>query len=232
MTIGDVLRCGGTRVETDLLCSHAQPDEKWLVVKNNRALALVRVEDLKVMQGLPMARLGASFSGLEYDPAARARRRDDPIGYHAVAVIADAFLKGIRRMAEALGRAQDSEQSARRAQSFRNIFDPATGFMRAKNADGQFREPFDPAYAQYGSDYTEGNAWQYSWFVPHDVRGLIDLLGGQEAFVRRLDRLFAFEVDPVTFEQVEDITGLIGLYAHGKRAQPWDQRRRAARCAS
>ncbi len=192
------------------------------------------------------------------------------IGYHAVAVIADAFLKGIRnfdpaaafeamkasasygrygglddymrlgyvpidrepeaasktleyayddwtiaRMAEALGRAEDHRQFARRAQSFRSIFDPATGFMRAKKSDGLFREPFDPVHAQYGSDYTEGNAWQYSWFVPHDVRGLIELLGGEQRFVQRLDQLFAFEVGPGTFAQVEDITGLIGLYAHG-----------------
>jgi predicted alpha-1,2-mannosidase len=192
------------------------------------------------------------------------------IGYHAVAVIADAFLKGIRnfdpqaafeamkasasygrygglaaymqlgyvpidrepeaasktleyayddwtiaQMAAALGRAEDRALFARRAQSFRRIFDPATGFMRAKKSDGTFREPFDPVYAQYGSDYTEGNAWQYSWFVPHDVRGLIGLVGGRQRFVKRLDQLFAYEVDPEIFKQVEDISGLIGLYAHG-----------------
>jgi predicted alpha-1,2-mannosidase len=121
----------------------------------------------------------------------------------------------IAQMAAALGRTEDHALFARRAQSFRRIFDPATGFMRARKSDGQFREPFDPVYAQYGSDYTEGNAWQYSWFVPHDVRGLIELLGGRESFVRRLDQLFAYQVDPEAFKQVEDITGLIGLYAHG-----------------
>ena len=87
--------------------------------------------------------------------------------------------------------------------------------MRAKKSDGTFREPFDPIHAQYGSDYTEGNAWQYSWYVPHDVQGLIELMGGRERFVEQLDQLFTLKVDPEQFKQVEDIAGLIGQYAHG-----------------
>jgi predicted alpha-1,2-mannosidase len=87
--------------------------------------------------------------------------------------------------------------------------------MRAKKSDGTFREPFDPLYAQYGSDYTEGNAWQYTWFVPHDVAKLIALMGGPRPFVDKLDQLFSLHASKEKYAQVEDISGLIGQYAHG-----------------
>jgi predicted alpha-1,2-mannosidase len=121
----------------------------------------------------------------------------------------------IAQMARALGRDKEAEVFEQRASSFRKIFDKASGFMRARQSDGKFREPFDPLYAQYGSDYTEGNAWQYSWFVPHDVQGLIDLMGGNERFVQRLDELFVLKAEDPKYKQVEDIAGLIGQYAHG-----------------
>jgi predicted alpha-1,2-mannosidase len=121
----------------------------------------------------------------------------------------------IARMAGAQGRTADRDAFDKRAASFANVFDPATGFMRAKKSDGRFREPFDPLFAQYGSDYTEGNAWQYTWFVPHDVEKLIALMGGRAAFVERLDRLFSLRAGADQFKQVEDISGLIGQYAHG-----------------
>jgi predicted alpha-1,2-mannosidase len=87
--------------------------------------------------------------------------------------------------------------------------------MRARKRDGSFREPFDPTASGYGSDYTEGNAWQYSWYVPQDVAGLIDALGGDAKLVDRLDQVFDAKVDPKIFAHMEDITGLIGWYAHG-----------------
>jgi predicted alpha-1,2-mannosidase len=121
----------------------------------------------------------------------------------------------IAQMATALGRTDDAAEFGKRAGNYRNIFDPATGFMRAKKSDGTFREPFDPVYAQYGSDYTEGNAWQYSWFVPHDVKKLVELLGGPAKFVARLDELFTMKVSEDKYKHVEDIAGLIGQYAHG-----------------
>ena len=121
----------------------------------------------------------------------------------------------IAQTAKSLGRTEDAEVFRKRAASFVNVFDPATGFMRAKKLDGQFREPFDPLYAQYGSDYTEGNAWQYTWFVPHDVRKLIALMGGPARFVERLDQLFSLQANEEKYKQVEDISGLIGQYAHG-----------------
>ena len=87
--------------------------------------------------------------------------------------------------------------------------------MRARKRDGAFREPFDPSASGYGTDYTEGNAWQYSWYVPQDVAGLARAHGGEDQLLERLDAVFDAKVDPKIFEHMEDITGLIGWYAHG-----------------
>jgi predicted alpha-1,2-mannosidase len=191
-------------------------------------------------------------------------------GYHSVAIIADAYIKGIRgydadkalkamvstatygdygdladymklgyvpidkeveggsktqeyayddwaiaQMAKAMGKHDVYDTFEKRAGYWRNVWDPKTGFMRARLSNGQFREPFDPASAGYGDDYTEANAWQYSWYVPQDVAGLITAMGGDAAFTHKLDELFDAKVDPSIFKNVEDITGLIGWYAHG-----------------
>ena len=87
--------------------------------------------------------------------------------------------------------------------------------MRAKKNNGQFREPFDPMEAKYGGDYTEGNAWQYSWYVPHDTSGLISLMGGDQVLIDKLDHLFKLDSSNEKFKEVEDIEGLIGQYAQG-----------------
>jgi predicted alpha-1,2-mannosidase len=192
------------------------------------------------------------------------------IGYHAVPVIADAYIKGVRgfdvdaaikamvasatygpygdltdymklgyvpidkepegasktleyayddwslaQMAKAAGKADIAATFAQRATNWRHAWDAKTGFMRARLSNGKFREPFDPDVAGYGSDYTEGNAWQYSWYVPQDVAGMIRAMGGDAKFVAKLDELFNAKVDPSHFKNVEDITGLIGWYAHG-----------------
>ncbi|QII29260.1 glycoside hydrolase family 92 protein [Stenotrophomonas maltophilia] len=192
------------------------------------------------------------------------------IGYHAVPVIADAYVKGIRgfdadkalkamvetanygpydgiaqyrelgyvpideegeaasktleyafddwtiaRMAQAMGKADVAATFDKRAGNWRNAFDKDTGFMRARKRDGSFRTPFDPSASGYGTDYTEGNAWQYSWYVPQDVAGLAAAHGGSDALLARLDEVFNAKVDPAIFEHMEDITGLIGWYAHG-----------------
>lgn len=192
------------------------------------------------------------------------------IGYHAVPVIADAYLKGIggfdadkalqamvatanygpydgiaqyrelgwvpideegeaasktleyafddwtiARMAEAMGRKDVQATFDKRAGNWRHAFDADTGFMRARKRDGSFRTPFDPSASGYGSDYTEGNAWQYSWYVPQDVAGLARAHGGSDKLLARLDQVFDAKVDPAVFEHMEDITGLIGWYAHG-----------------
>ena len=192
------------------------------------------------------------------------------IGYHAVPVIADAYMKGIRgydanealdamvasasygpydgiaqymqlgyvpideegeaasktleyayddwtiaRMARAMGRKEVAANFEKRAANWKRAFDPQTGFMRARKRDGSFRMPFDPDASGYGTDYTEGNAWQYSWYVPQDVAGLAAAHGGADKLLARLDAVFDAKVDPKVFEHMEDITGLIGWYAHG-----------------
>jgi len=192
------------------------------------------------------------------------------IGYHAVPVIADAYLKGIpgidgnaaldamvasatyrpygglgdymdlgyvpidrepeaasktveyayddwtiARMAERLGRTDVETEFDRRAGFWRNTWDQETRFVRARLADGSFREPFDPVAINYGSDYTEGNAWQYSWFVPQDMAALVDVMGGDEATVARLDAMFDYDNSGLDYSHAEDIAGLIGQYIHG-----------------
>ena len=92
---------------------------------------------------------------------------------------------------------------------------PRPASYAPRKTDGSFNEPFDPAAVGYGSDYTEGNAWQYSWYEPQDMGGLIHALGGDAKLVAKLDAVFDTKVDPKEFADVEDISGLIGYYAHG-----------------
>lgn len=118
----------------------------------------------------------------------------------------------IAQMAKALGKTEDAELFSRRAQNYRNVFDPATGFFRGRTAAGSFREPFDPKAVSF-DDYTEANAWQYAFAVMHDVPGMIQLYGGKESFIRKLDQLF--DEDSAVGNYLVDVSGLIGQYAHG-----------------
>lgn len=108
-----------------------------------------------------------------------------------------------------------AREFGRRARFYRNYWDPKTRFFRGRNADGSFREPFDPFRSTHrNDDYCEGTGWQYTWLVPHDVQGLVSLFGSEEAFAAKLDSLFTIEGD--MGEQASgDISGLIGQYAHG-----------------
>jgi predicted alpha-1,2-mannosidase len=190
------------------------------------------------------------------------------IGYHAVPVIVDAYLKGVTgfdparayeavrttamnphydnvaayaklgwvpfdkenesvsktleyayddycvaQMAKALGKADDYDSFMTRARSYRNIFDPASGLMRGRDSRGRWRTPFDPHKYVEGGDITEGTSWQYTWYVPHDVQGLIALMGGTERFARKLDSLFIGTAEES--RGVDDIQGRIGEYWHG-----------------
>ncbi|MBI1939192.1 MAG: glycoside hydrolase family 92 protein [Ignavibacteriales bacterium] len=216
------------------------------------------------------------------------------IGYHAVPVIADAFMKGIGgfdagkafeaciasanydpydgigaykkygyvpedlssnsasktleyayddwtiyKFAEKLGKKKEADEFFRRANNYKNIFDKETHYMRAKKSDGTFKTPFDPlSVANQG--YIEGNAWNYSLYVPHDVEGFINLLGGKEKLVTWLDLLFTFELPEKYFGESEDVTkvGMIGNYVHGNEpshhvpymynftGQPWKTQER------
>ena len=228
-----------------------------------------------------------------------ASETDMMIGYHAVAVIADAYLKGIggfdaekaleacvatanlddyrgigaykklgyvpcdlkdphnaddwslsktleyayddhciARMAEKMGRTDIAEEFYRRAQNYRNVYNPEAGFMRPRDSRGHFVEPFSP------DDYTphicESNGWQYFWSVQHDVEGLIELAGGKERFTQKLDSMFTYH--PGEDDELPIFsTGMIGQYAHGNEpshhviylfnavGQPWKTQQYAAR---
>ena len=192
-------------------------------------------------------------------------------GYHAIPVIADAYLKGFRgfdielayeamkasamqdirgvkyykeygyipadmdeesvtktleyafddwciaQIAGSLGYQDEYDLYMKRSQSFRHLYDSVSGFMRGKLRDGRWRVPFDPKRSDHrvDTDYTEGNAWQHTWYVPHDVDGLISIMGGNDQFIAKLDSLFTISSE-ITGENVSvDISGLIGQYAHG-----------------
>ena len=192
------------------------------------------------------------------------------IGYHAVPVIADAYMKGIpgfdaeqalaamiasaeygpygglehymklgyvpidlepeaasktveyafddwtiARMAEKMGKRDVAARYFQRARNWRNVFDKKTGFVRARKSTGEFRTPFNPVQSNFGSDYTEGSAWQYSWYMPHDNAGLIGMLGGDAGLAAKIDQVFDASVDDNVYAHMEDISGLIGHYAHG-----------------
>lgn len=193
------------------------------------------------------------------------------IGYHAVPVIADAYLKGIKgfdpdlalramissathpaydgldeymrlgyvpqerssssasvtleyayddwtiyQMALKLGKPDVADIFRQRARSYINIFDTRTGFARAKNRQGSFMNPFDPLQT-HDMGYIEGNAWNYSLFVPHDIANLISLSGGRKRFSQHLDSLFTMELPAKYYEHTEDIdkVGIMGNYVHG-----------------
>ena len=118
-------------------------------------------------------------------------------------------------MAKTLGLNDDAKMFGERAKYWQNVFDPSTRFARPRKADGTWKGPFNPADVGHaesvGGDYTEGNAWQYTFHVQHDVPNLIKLIGGKEAFCQKLDSFFTLKL--VTTES--DVTGLIGQYAHG-----------------
>ena len=122
----------------------------------------------------------------------------------------------VAAVAQKLGKTEDAAYFAKRALNYRAYFDKETSFMRGKLTNGKWTTPFDPAFSNHeGSDYTEGNGWQYLWLAPQDVTGLIDLLGGKEPFADKLDQLFKVK-DAVKGENASsDISGLIGAYAHG-----------------
>ena len=104
----------------------------------------------------------------------------------------------------------------KRSKNYKHYFDESTGFMRGKNKDGSWVAPFNPRYSSHEtSPYVEGNAWQWTWFVPHDIEGLIELFGDREQFIRKLDTLFTTSSLIEGEDASGDITGLIGQYAHG-----------------
>ncbi len=189
------------------------------------------------------------------------------IGYHAVSVIADAYLKGlsgidaerayeamkttamnpdydglqeycelgyvpfdneresvsktleyayddycIAQMAKKLGKTDDYNYFLQRSMSYKNVFDSSSGYMRGKDINGNWREPFNPVRYEKAGDFTEASSYQYTWYVPHDVMGLMNLMGGNENFIKQLDALFDLKEGK---EGSSHLDGSIGQYWHG-----------------
>ncbi len=118
--------------------------------------------------------------------------------------------------AEELGKTEDARAFRELSRRYQKYYDPQTGFMRGRNQDGSWKTPFNPKFSEHRrDDYTEGNAWQWTWFAPHDVPGLVELMGGRDPFAAKLDQLFAEDSTIEGENSSADITGLIGQYAHG-----------------
>ncbi len=140
----------------------------------------------------------------------------------------------IAQMAQKLGRQDIYQEFSRRAENWRNVYDKRIGFMRPRLADGSFRREFD-VLSTHNQGFIEGNAWNYSLYVPQDPAALIQLMGGEKRFVEHLDSLFTMHLPDKFFAETEDITreGIIGNYVHGNEpahhaaylynwtAQPW-----------
>ncbi len=121
----------------------------------------------------------------------------------------------VAQLARKLGKSEDYERFARRAEFYRNLYNTDTHFFQSKNAKGEWIEPFDPLKygANGGYPFTEGNAWQYYWYVPHNIPDLVALTGGKKAFERKLDDFFT--ITDSSGAKNDNISGLIGQYAHG-----------------
>ncbi|MFO7892283.1 MAG: GH92 family glycosyl hydrolase [Longimicrobiales bacterium] len=156
--------------------------------------------------------------------ARRTRDDADEVGDAADGAGDDAVADSLAALADSL--AALAARFAARSRAWLEVYDPGTGFMRGKLATGEWRSPFDPVHSSHreDTDYTEGTAWQHSWFVPHDPAGLIRKLGGDAHFIARLDALFAQDTT-VTGENVSpDISGMLGQYAQGNEPGhhvPW-----------
>ena len=122
---------------------------------------------------------------------------------------------GVAKVAKLLGKSDDYNYFFNRSRSYKKYYDPETRFLRAVGTDGKFRLPFNPFFAEHRTnDYTEGNAWQYTFLVPHDVKGLIQLFGSDKAFMSKLDSLFFVE-GWAGDNASPDMSGMTGQYAHG-----------------
>lgn len=136
----------------------------------------------------------------------------EAIAYDMEYAIADA---AVAAAANHFGKDDDYRLFTERSHSYRNYFDESTGFVRGKDSNGNWRTPFDPFASQHrADDYCEGNAWQYTWLVPHDINGLSECFGGHDKCIEKLDSLFVLS-EIVGAGGSPDISGLIGQYAHG-----------------
>ena len=122
----------------------------------------------------------------------------------------------VAQFAKMLGHRKDYDYFIARAGNYKNVFDSCTNFMRGRMADVSWRTPFDPFFSNHRfDDFMEGNAWQWTFFVPHDPVGLSKLMGGNEVMIRKLDSLFVVKPQKKYASASGDMSGLIGQYAHG-----------------
>ena len=122
----------------------------------------------------------------------------------------------LAQVAKDMGKTEDYKWLSERGTRYKKYYDKETGFMRALDSNGKFIGPFNPSFSDHmNSPYCEGNAWQWTWFVPQDVNGLIDLMGGKPSFEKNLDALFNTTAKLEGADASADISGLIGQYAHG-----------------
>ena len=221
-----------TYKESGFFPEWASPGHRGCMVGNNSASILVdaylkgvRVEDVETLyKGLihgteavhpevsSTGRLGYEYyNKLGYVPC------DVKIHENAARTLEYAYDDWcISVLADSLGDVETRDKYARFAGAYKSYFDPETRFMRGRDSKGKWRTPFNPRSSTHRSDdYCEGTAWQWTWFVPHDVPGLVGLMGGEEAFVGKLDSLFTVssELEGETFSA--DISGLIWQYALG-----------------
>ena len=155
----------------------------------------------------------------------RARYYKDALGYIPCDLENESVAKALEYayddwcisvLADSLGDVETRDKYARFAGAYKSYFDPETRFMRGRDSKGKWRTPFNPRSSTHRSDdYCEGTAWQWTWFVPHDVPGLVGLMGGEEAFAGKLDSLFTVSSKLEGETVSADISGLIGQYAHG-----------------
>ena len=138
---------------------------------------------------------------------------NESVAYDLEYAIADA---AIANAAKHLGKEEDYRYFNERSKSYKHLFDKKLGFIRGRDSKGNFREEYSPfASTHRADDYCEGNGWQYTWLVPHDVEGLVECFGGKSAFINKLDSLFTVSSVIEGAETSPDISGLIGQYAHG-----------------
>ena len=228
-----------TYLESGFFPEWASPGHRWCMVGNNSASVvadaylkgITKADARKMFEGLlkgansvhpqigSTGRLGFDwYNRLGYVPY------DVGINENVARTLEYAYDDWcIYKMGEKLGISRDTlDIYAQRSRNYRNVFDPESGLMRGRNADGTFQSPFNPF--KWGDAFTEGNSWHYTWSVFHDVQGLIDLMGGKEAFVRQLDTVFAL---PPVFDDsyyggvIHEIREMeimdMGNYAHGNQ---------------
>lgn len=178
---------------------------KGFVEDKEDAFQAMKASEMRDERGLKEMK---EYGYIPYDKGEKAETAAKTLEF----AIADA---GVAKVARMLGHDDDYRYFRERAQAYRHIFDPKDCFLKGTDSKGNFRTDFDPFYSYHEvSDFTEGNAWQYNWLVPHDVHGLVGLFPSEESFVRKLDSLFIVHGDMGANASM-DITGLIGQYAHG-----------------